>query len=154
MKRIISIDCGRGCSGVVIFEDGHLIHMDCVTSNLMEYCETRLKEFIIPHHTLMIYENLWMPKMKRSYANWPLMKIQKTVRKFFESHKCTVKALLPSQKVSMVPGEFSKDRKKRSEESCRVYLKDVGGSWLDTFERYPRRHDIADALLAALYMMR
>ena len=158
--RIISLDCGRQCSGVVVmdFLESKIVFMEFVNGSLLEYIQNdSFLKWIVKNKTLVIYENLYMPKLKRAYANWNVMRMQKAIRKYFLNLDCgvKVKAVPPSQKVSLVPGEFSKDRKKRSIESARRFLQDKGGrEWKDAFEGLHRKHDVADALLAALYQVR
>ncbi len=157
--RVISLDCGIQCSGVVVAnvssDNVEIIHLAFVTSCIYEYCLSEIHQYVDPYKTLVLYENLYMPKLKTVYQNWPVMNIQKRIRSYFLQQHANVRALFPSQKVGLIPGEKSKNRKKRAEDYVTTYLSTFSDKRIsEKYNALSRKHDVADALLGVLYAQR
>lgn len=148
--RIFAFDCGNkvtGIAGIELQNDDtiKILYLNCVETSLNDVdLSNIIKGFENISH--VVYENTFM------YKNWVIMQKQKQVRKFFLERNIHVKALHPSQKAFMQKsvGKKSKDRKKMAVQSAKEFLKDHG-DWYDTFNAFERNHDIADALLMAIY---
>lgn len=157
--RMVSYDVGKTCTGVVIADVHNATELTIIDmyvlqgqakemrTLLVEHAKDVILNQIQNHNALVIYENIYTPK--RFYANYEVIRLNKMLRKFYEDKGVPIKSLLPSQKVSMIPGARSKDRKKRSEDYA---LRCLNGEMKAKFQSFNRRHDVADALLGILYM--
>jgi hypothetical protein len=141
----ISIDFGNKVAGYVIF-DRHpfqIKDLGIVDTDIVD----DLKEIISRNNIQrVVYENTFM------YKNWTLLRMQKSIRLFCKERILVTKALLPSQKY----GQNNKTKRSRKNISIQVaddYLKEKieHPNLLSKFRGFKRRHDIADALLMAIY---
>jgi hypothetical protein len=161
--RIISIDLGNKVSGVVVADSYTeedifvVLHLDVVKGdrNILDVVENDIiPEYVKgQHNCLLVLENIFM------YRNFGLHAIHKKVKKLFTALKCKVKCLLPSQKSCGNGGclkvKKGENRKEVAYKGACGLLKEVLGD-MKHYELFmgfkPRRHDLADALLAAYYI--
>lgn len=152
--RYISIDIGKDFSGIVVgdIEENELTikHMECYEGkDLVDHVVVRLIPEWSPQ--CVVYENTYI---ERGKSNYTCMRIQKAFRKAVKDvHDVTVRALLPSQKVSMMPGKKHRDRKKQAESYVASFLQENHAHWYGVYQSLmPRKHDVADAVLMLLYI--
>ncbi len=158
IQRVLAIDLGNHYTGVAIVDMRppsffEIVHVECIvdTSKTKDNVLDRLEEVIdplikVPLRVVVVYENNVF-----GGDNWDLMRLQKRVRKHYEEMGLFVKALLPSQKVSMLVGLNNRERKIRAVKMARRLLQEVG-AFEQTFDQMERNHDVADALLMARYV--
>lgn len=160
-QRILVFDCGNKHTAIVVADvvcqtSFELIYMDLYVSDnmkgkLINFCKDNIDKYIDDtEKCLVIYENVFS---SRGYPNWTLISIQKMVRKHYEDMGVMVRTLLPSQKWKL--GGTVKNRKEKAVEYAEELLNSLDNDeWLTTFKNIEnRRHDVADALLAARYVM-
>ena len=152
--RYIAVDIGKNVSGVVIGDiDNHELtikHMECHEGkDLVEHVTTHLIPEWSPKY--VVYENTYIGRGK---SNYTCMRIQTTLRKAIKDMKdISVRSLLPSQKISMLPGKKHRDRKKQAEKYVSDYLANHDDHWSTVYQSMtPRKHDVADAVLMLLYV--
>lgn len=161
-QRVVVFDCGNKHTGIVVADvvfqtSFELVYMNMYFSEdmkntLIQYCKDNVDKYIEEaSSTMVIYENVFS---SRGYPNWSLINIQKKVRKHYEDMNIMVRSLLPSQKWKI--GGTLKNRKEKAVEYAEELLSDLDTDidWLEQFRNIAeRRHDMADALLTARYIM-
>lgn len=153
--RVVSFDCGNKTTGVVIADinppqvDIKFMDVKVLDVNTPHVAfETYLSNIITPYldveNVVVVYESMVF------FPNWKLMRLQKTLKEFCRSRGTRTMCLLPSQKYKGTSGS-NKKKKDHSEATAREYLQHLP-NWLMRFESIERRHDVADALMAILYL--
>jgi hypothetical protein len=160
--RIISFDCGNQYTGIAIIDiidvngdcraievkyvDLHTDLENTMKTSLIQFTKDNIVPLIEdPTKCLCVYENAY------PYPNRNLISIQKELRKYFENKQVTVRSLKPSQKTGI--GGTKINRKDKSIKCAREILGNSGTGFLEKFESFSdRNHDIADAILSAVYV--
>lgn len=165
-KRVVSFDIGNHFTGVAIIDMRPPRSFELVTINLfedktsdkkglMDMIETTIDPFVrnIPTKVVVVLENVFL------YPNWTLQRIHRKIRDHYQGMGVLVKCLLPSQKSSgglathNISSGDDKTKKKTALECARCLLTIHGTDQLKSqFEAFDRKHDVADALLAAHYL--
>lgn len=157
MTRYCCIDLGKDVTGIVVAD---VEGKNEITLRHMETCEGKhtirhVIDDVIPRwkntQLTVVYENMYIGRGTRNYDG---IRMQKALKKACANvADVTSKALLPSQKASMIPGKKHKDRKKRSEEVATAFLQEHHPEWIEAYNALePRKHDVSDALLMVMYL--
>lgn len=153
--RVIAIDFGIHCTGIaaIEIEDGndavHVVALQCnaVNTPIGEMCMRHIDPFITGNDKcIVVYENNY------HYRNWDVLRKQKAVRQIYKTRGVPIRALQPSQKAFM--GRVAKGNRKVN--AVRVVTEVLNNledkQWLVVFKNLERNHDVADAMLMALYV--
>jgi hypothetical protein len=155
MRRVIAIDVGYKVTGVAcadLTHDGRPeIHL--LTTVLGDFIdkpaeyvrqiEDCLKDVVCPKDIILLERMM--------SKNFKVIARNRAIRKYYESKDVFVQDLLPTQKLG-VNKKKNADRKKQSVSIAEEVL--MGTGWFDTFQRMPRNHDVADALLMIEFIRR
>jgi RNase H-fold protein (predicted Holliday junction resolvase) len=153
MRRIIAIDVGYKVTGVACADLTHdgspEIHL--LTTVLSDFGD-KPAEYMRKIQECL--ENVVRPKdlilLERMVSkNFKVTARNRAIRTYYESKNVFVQDLLPTQKVG-VNKKKNADRKKQSVSIAEEVL--LGTGWFETFQRLPRNHDVADALLMIEYI--
>ena len=149
--RIIAIDGGNIYTGVVIADlKGGVI--DFVYMDVFQTKDKKVKEIygryldehvepFINKNTLVVYENVF-------FRNYRLVAINKSIRSYFENLGIKVRVMQPFQK-SGVKSKTDTERKLQAVvAACNV----IPADWIERFNSFERKHDVADAILMINYL--
>lgn len=161
MQRVAAVDCGNVTSGVCVVDfdpaGGHKVVLLEVHTNptkkasaLAGYVEETIVPMLIDHpNPTFAYENTFRPSSR--FGNHGTLRIQKSVRAVIDKHKkkVTIRSLQPTQKHAI--GSITADRKDKSIEAAKAFLAQHDPRWVPVVDAAPRKHDMTDALLSAIY---
>lgn len=166
METIIAIDAGKLFTGIVVAnidvenldKQMEIVMMKVIEAadyksmqeTLSTFIEKRLFRF---GPSKVLIERLFHVANKKTYMyrNWPLLKMHKHIRTFFEDKGFKVMSLYPSQKFRVSSGTHKK-RKLCSVDTAKMLLEKNDFLWTKIFHDYKRNHDIADCLLMIEYL--
>ncbi len=156
-QNSISIDIGNKVTGYVVYKQSLSSSMkidvidlgvyDVDDSNGNKDITSFISNLVDKYNiSYCIYENTFM------YKNWNLLRLQKRLSSFCKGKNIRTRSLLPSQKYGH-SNERRRKRKNTSVNHAHDILKhpDKNSIIYEKFINTKRNHDIADALMMAIY---
>lgn len=169
--RIIAIDTGNTCTGVVVADIRthglEILHVAAIESKntkdmkrvLWEWFEREGDVFALglaASKVCVVLESIFFYKKSgKRYGlsgNFALKALNGSIVDRFKAMGVRSRYLLPTQKADMIPGT-NEERKVHAELAAEQWLVREHPYMHAKFRRFNRRHDMADALLTVKYLV-